>query len=232
HHKTGRYDCYTTREDPPWRMKTHNGPPTTACDIPIKKRSEKPLSPLSKGSGAPGGGRNTPKKKAAMGCDLKLLLGKTSGVKISQRRHFRNKSRGTSNSSLACYNVSIHFVAQVVSYLQMRLHHTINRCSKQVDWYKGPTDGANAADPLDIRASPSALRRLAALYFREETGCSLPLEKTGCSLPSEKTCWSLPSEETDCSLPPKETGCSLPSGETGCSLPPEETLHLSYFLWT
>nr|GEZ82361.1 hypothetical protein [Tanacetum cinerariifolium] len=87
-----------------------------------------------------------------------------------------------------------------------------------------------AAGPLDIRASHSALRRLAALYLCEETGCSLPPEKTDCSLPYEKTCWSLPSEETDCSLPPKETGCSLPSRETGCSLPPEETLHLSYFL--
>nr|GEZ72833.1 hypothetical protein [Tanacetum cinerariifolium] len=65
-----------------------------------------------------------------------------------------------------------------------------------------------AAGPLDIRTSPSALRRLATLYLREETGCSLPPEKTGCSLPSEKTCWSLPSEENDCSLPSKETGCS------------------------
>ncbi|GJV88209.1 hypothetical protein Tco_1532147 [Tanacetum coccineum] len=32
--------------------------------IQIQKRSEKPLSPLSKGSGAPGGGRTTPKKEA------------------------------------------------------------------------------------------------------------------------------------------------------------------------
>nr|GEZ99476.1 hypothetical protein [Tanacetum cinerariifolium] len=88
----------------------------------------------------------------------------------------------------------------------------------------------NITKEYEVRTSPSALRRLAALYLREETGCSLPPEKTGCSLPFEKTCWSLPSEENDCSLPSKETGCSLPSGETGCSLPPEETLHLSYFL--
>nr|GEW53164.1 hypothetical protein [Tanacetum cinerariifolium] len=146
-----------------------------------------------------------------------LLLSEHSG---RQRRHFRNKSRGTSNSSLRCYNVSLHFVAQVVSLPP-----------DETPSYYQPLLKATAG-PLDIRASPSALRRLAALYLREETGCSLPPKKTGCSLPSEKTCSSLPSEKTDCSLPPKETGCSLPSGETGYSLPPKETLHLSYFLWT
>nr|GEY98300.1 hypothetical protein [Tanacetum cinerariifolium] len=71
-------------------------------------------------------------------------------------RNFRNKSRWTNNSSQRCYNVSLHFVAQVVylppdetpSYYQPLLKVT--------------------AGPLDIRASPSALRRLAALYLREE----------------------------------------------------------------
>nr|GEW80185.1 hypothetical protein [Tanacetum cinerariifolium]GEZ51997.1 hypothetical protein [Tanacetum cinerariifolium] len=82
-----------------------------------------------------------------------LLLSEHSG---RQRRNFRNKSRGTNNSSQRCYNVSLHFVAQVVSLPP-----------DETPSYYQPLLKATAG-PLDIRASPSALRRLAALYLREE----------------------------------------------------------------
>nr|GEY97626.1 hypothetical protein [Tanacetum cinerariifolium] len=278
--------------------------------IPIQKRSKKPISPLSKGSGTPGGGRTTPNKEArsshsfhqkdgsarivlderiteyahkvrAIGCDSKLPLGKTAGQTSDLATHaliltrldlLRNEldllRTGLTNRDLDllllsehsgrrdlevsllfdtllwCFNEDLDLLwflliskdpleelllALFDGYLPWELLNLYLRISMEnfsrSSFY--PTLLINFLDhtggPLDIRVSLLALRRLAALYLRGETGCSLPSEETGCSLPLKETCWPLPPEETGCSLPPEKTGCSLPLGET---------LLLSYFLWT
>nr|GFB08711.1 hypothetical protein [Tanacetum cinerariifolium] len=117
---------------------------------------------------APGGERTNPKKEARSSHSFNQKDGSARIVlderiteyahefvthvdvflHISQRRHFLNKSRGTSNSSQRCYNVSLLFVAQVVSL---------------------PPDETSLYYQLLLKASrletPYLLRRLAAPYL-------------------------------------------------------------------
>nr|GEW51362.1 transposase (putative), gypsy type [Tanacetum cinerariifolium] len=283
-------------------------------DIPIRKRSEKRLSPLSKGSSTPGGGRTTSKEDVrsshsfhqkdgsarivlderineyahevrVIGCDSKLPLGKTAGqtsdlaihaliltrldllrneygTSVYQmsgylpmndmRRHFLNKSSGTSNSSQRCYNVSLLFIAQVVSlppdetpsYYQPLLKASRLLKDKSIVRAKLSSRGSTSVAgmcqtwssgsklsscseycSLPPGESGSSLPSEGTSYFLPLEGSSYSLhsEETGCSLPSEETSYSLPSEKTDCSLPSEETSYSLHPEKTNCSLPPKRT---------
>nr|GEW64441.1 hypothetical protein [Tanacetum cinerariifolium] len=172
----------------PFRTKVASHPTLFDCfvsDIPIQKRSKKPLSPLPKGSGAPGGGRTTPKKEArsshsfhqkdgsarivlderiteyahevtTIGCDSKLPLGKTA--RDLDLLWFLSISKDPLEELL---------LALFGGYLPWELLNLYLLISMEK---------FSMSSFYPTRASPSALRRLVALYLREETGCSLPPE--------------------------------------------------------
>ncbi|GKA59404.1 hypothetical protein Tco_0758717 [Tanacetum coccineum] len=230
----------------------HRKTPTPASelhyllDIPIRKRRKNPISPLSKGSGTPGGGRTTPKKLDLLRTgltdqDLDLLL-------LSEHSDRRDLEVSLLFDILLwCFNGDLDLLrflliskdlleelllALLGGYLTWELLNLYLRISME-------NFSKIHCILLGISSKTRSLWELSCLL---EAACqSLTCIKLGhqgqsfphapstgcgpdvCAIRTSYTGCSLPPEETGCSLPPEETGCSLLPEETCCSLPLEET---------
>ncbi|GJQ93288.1 hypothetical protein Tco_0004427 [Tanacetum coccineum] len=144
-----------------------------------KKRSEKPLSPLLKGSDAPGGGRTTPKKEA-------------------RSTHSFHQKDGSARIVLD--ERIIEYAHELVLQKLEHLFRPRAECTS--------VPFVHHMSIVSVLAPMETMLYLLHRYSPlppEESGCSLPPEETCWSLPPEETSCSLPPEETGCSLHPEET---------------------------